>query len=120
MCAAGRRRRDVQPGGEGRRAGPQVRREAQVGRARQRADAHRLGDAAADRQVGLQDVGRAQLDQVAKVEAGALALAGGDRDVRRAAHLGQAALVVGRHRLLEPGDAAVAHEVAELPSPPTR
>ena len=114
MCAAGRRRGDVQPCGERRRAGPQMRREQQVGGARQRADAHRLGDAAADREIGLQDVGGAQFDQIAKVEARALALAGGDRDVRRAAHLGQAALVVGGHRLLEPGQAAVAHQVAEL------
>ena len=74
---AGRRRTPARrPTGAARGAGSP--------RSRARRNAHRLGDAAADRQVGLQDVGGAQLDQVAKVEARAFALAGGDRDVRRA------------------------------------
>ena len=43
------------------------------------------------------------LDQVAEVEARELALARGDRDVGRRAHLGGAAAVVGVDGLLEPG-----------------
>ena len=76
-------------------------------------DPHRLGDAAADREIRLEDVDRAQHREVAEIVAGELALAGGDRDVGRGAHLGPARLVVGGHRLLEPGEVAVLDEAAE-------
>ena len=82
----GRRgRRDCKPGGKGRRAGPQMRRQLQVEGAGDRRNAHRLGDAAADREVGLHDVDRAQHREVAEIVAGELALAGRDRDVGRRA-----------------------------------
>ena len=58
--ARGRGGADVQPGEEAGRSGPEMRREAQVEGAGQRADAHRLGDAAAEGGVGLEDVGGAQ------------------------------------------------------------
>ena len=51
--------------------------------------------------------------QIAEIVAGELALAGGDRDVGRGAHLGLPGLVVGDDRLLEPGEVAVLDEAAE-------
>ena len=65
----------MQAGGKGRRAGPQMRRQLQVEGAGERRDAHRLGDAAADRQIGLHDVDRAEHREIAEIVAGELALA---------------------------------------------
>ena len=50
-------------------------------------------------------------DKIAEIETGELALAGGDRDRTAVAHLGDACLVIGGHRFLEPGEIAVAHQV---------
>ena len=46
----------MEAGEEGRGAGPQMRREPQIEGSGQRVDAARLGDAAADGEIGLQDV----------------------------------------------------------------
>jgi len=64
-------------------------------RRRQGADAGRLADAARDGDVRLQDVHRAQSNEVAEGKARLLALAGRDRDVGRRAHLGLSGGIVG-------------------------
>ena len=104
---------DMQPGGEGRSAGPKVRRKLQIVGAGKGGYPHRFGDAAADRQIGLEDVDRRQHRQVAEIVPREFALTGGDRDVGRGADLGAAGLVVGGHRLLEPGEVAILDEAAE-------
>ena len=58
--------------------------------------------AAADRQIGLQHVDGVEFDQVAEVESGELALAGGDRDVGRRSDGRCAATIVGTDGLFEP------------------
>ena len=63
--------------------------------------------------IGLEDVGGLQHGEIAEGIARRLALAGGDRDGAGGAHFGHARLVVGDHRLLEPGEIEVADEVDE-------
>ena len=111
--ACRRGRADMQPGEEAGRAGPQMRRQAQVERAGDRADPHRLADAAAERRIRLEDVGRLQDGEVAEGKTRRLALAGGDRHAAGRAHLGHAGLVVGDDRLLEPGEIAVGDQLHE-------
>ncbi len=74
---------------------------------------HRLGDAAADGKIGLEDVGRLSDGEIAEIIAGELALAGGDRHAAGGAHLGHAGLVVAGDRLLEPGEIAIATRCAK-------
>src|SRR5262245_47231279 len=100
-------------GGEGGRAGPEMRRQPQVEGRRDGGDADAFRQAAGDREVGLQDVGAALLGDLAEVVARELALPGRDRHRRRAADLGEADLVVGRHRFLEPVEILILHHPAE-------
>ena len=51
---------DMQSGGESRSAGPQMRRELQIVGTGQGGNAHRLGNPAADRKVGLENIDRLQ------------------------------------------------------------
>ena len=87
----------------------------QVEGAGDRADLHRLADAAAEGRVGLEDVGGLEHGEIAEGVARRLAFAGGDRHVAGSAHLGHAGLVVGDHRLLEPGEVAVGDHLDEAP-----
>ena len=90
-----------------------MRGEPQVVGGGDRAEPHTFRDAARDREVGLQHVRGAQLGDLAEVVAGELALAGRDRHCGGAAYLGEAGLIVGRHRLLEPVEVAVLDHPAE-------
>ena len=103
----------MQSGREGRSAGPKMRRQFQIMGAGQGGNSHCLGNAAADREIGLENVDRAEDRQIPKIVPGEFALAGGDRDVGRGAYLGAPGLVVGGHRLLQPGEVAVLDEAAE-------
>jgi len=73
-----------------------------------------FGQAAHDRNVGLQDIGRALLDDVAEREARRFALAGADGHRDPTADFGQPGqIVVGQYRLLEPGDIQVGHRIGQ-------
>src|SRR5207237_4506083 len=61
-----RRGGNVQPGGEGRGAGPKVRRELKIMGAGKGGNPHRLGNAAADREIRLENVDRRQHRQIAE------------------------------------------------------
>ena len=67
-----------------------MRRELEIVGARQCGDPHRLGDAAADREIRLENIDRPQHRQITEIVPGELALAGSDRDVGYGAHLGTA------------------------------
>ena len=101
------------PGKEARRAGPQMRREPEIEGAGDGADLHRLADAAAEGRVRLEDVGGLEHGEVAECVARRLALAGSDRHVAGRAHFGDACLVVGDDRLLEPGEIAIPDHLDE-------
>ena len=72
---------------------------------RERRDPQHLGDPAAPRDVGLDQVDVAALDQLAEAPAGRVLLAGRDRDVDRVRQLGVGLVLVRLERLLEPVDA---------------
>src|ERR1051325_11961975 len=82
-------------------------------RAGERGDAHRLGDAAADREIRLHDIDRPEHGEIATSVAGEFALAGRYGNIRGAAHLRLAALVVCGDGLLEPGEVALLDQAAE-------
>jgi hypothetical protein len=63
--------------------------------------------------VGLEDVDGLEHGEIAEGEAGGLRFAGGDRYRAGGSDLGHAGLVVGDHRLLEPGQVAVGDHVDE-------
>src|SRR5437764_13942164 len=90
---------------------PQMRCEPQIIRIGKRIDAARLGNAAADREIRLQNIDGAVGNEVAEIETGELAFAGGDRDRAAVTHLGNSGLVVGSYRFFEPGNIAVAHQM---------
>src|ERR1043166_3944713 len=90
-----------------------MRRQLSIVRAGEPRDAHRLGDAAADREIGLHDIDRPEHGEIAKIMPGEFALAGRDRNIRGAAHLRLAALIVGGNRLLEPGEVVLLDQAAE-------
>ena len=73
--------------------------------ARELRDSQQLGDAAAARDVGLDEVDVAALDQLAEAPERRVLLAGGDADVDRVGELGVGLVLVGLERLLEPEDA---------------
>src|SRR5262249_57882097 len=54
--------------------------------------------------VRLRNIKSPALQQILKIETGKFAFARCDGDGGGAAHLGLAGVIVGRHRLLEPGD----------------
>ena len=82
----------------------------------ERGDPQHLGDAAAARHVGLDQVDVAALDQLAEAPAGRVLLAGRDPDVDRVRELGVGLVLVRLERLLEPEDA----ELLELARDPDR
>src|SRR5438067_1052514 len=88
-------------------------RQLQIVRAGERRDAHRLGDAAADRKIGLHDIDRGERRQIAEIVPGEFAFTGGDRNIGGGADLRLPALVVGGDRLLEPGEVALLDQAAE-------
>ena len=111
-----RRRRgghDLKPGGEVERAAPEMGRELDAVALGQRRDPHGLGDAACNGEIGLEVIQGLMLQQLAEVETGELALAGGDGDVARGPHGRHAGSVVDIHRFLEPGEAAALDEPHE-------
>ena len=73
--------------------------------ARELGDPEHLGDAAAARDVGLDEVDVAALDQLAEAPERRVLLAGRDADVDRVGELGVGLVLVGQERLLEPEDA---------------
>ena len=86
-------------------------------RAGELGDAQHLGDAAAARDVGLDEVDVAALDQLAEAPERRVLLAGGDADVDRVGELGVGLVLVGQERLLEPEDAELLERRARRGSP---
>ena len=84
---------------------PRVRHGLDAVLARELADPQQLGDPAAARHVGLDEVDVAALDQLAEAPHRRVLLAGGDADVDGVGELGVRLVLVGLERLLEPEDA---------------
>ena len=95
-----------------------MRRDADVGDLGRRGDLAPLPDAAAVGEIGLQDVRRAEREDVAESPFGEEPLAGRDRDRDRRRDLGHRRRVLRQHRLLEEEDVEL---VERLPpsGPPT-
>ena len=90
-----------------------VRRDRQCEGGSGRGDTQELGHASHHASVRLQDVGAAQLDELAELPPGAGDLAGRDRRPASLAEPGVPADVVGRERLLEPPQSGIARGVLE-------
>jgi hypothetical protein len=72
------------------------------------------GHAARAGNVRLCDIESTSLEQILEVEPRELALPRGDRDYRRSAHLRLTGVIVGRDRLLKPGDVVGLEFLGEL------
>ena len=84
-----------------------------AGEARQRADRDRVGDAAADRDVRLDQVERAPVDRDAGVASVLERFAAGQRQRQALAQSLVVDVAVGRERLLEPAEAEVVERLAD-------
>src|SRR6516162_5372669 len=96
--------RDVNAGGKQNATAPGMRGQAHAVRRGQCRNTPDLGDTAGAGDVGLRDVQCTALEQILEVESRELALPRGNGDCRRSAHLRLTGVIVGRDRLLEPGD----------------
>jgi hypothetical protein len=70
----------------------------------------RVSEAVGPADVGHQVAGRAPIDQIAKLEAGVVVLAGRHRDVDAGRHLRAGREIVGQHRLLVPDEIEVGEQ----------
>src|SRR4051812_5110912 len=101
------RRREPDGGAE------HVRDHSHVVRARHGGDLPKLGEAAADANIGLDDVERALLDHAAESPAATKLLGARDAYAERAANLDIALDVVSAHGLFEPQEIVLRHLAAD-------